>query len=185
MFEKFETTYGGIKHPQEILSENLNSIKQYLPEDLFVFLKKGKGSYMDGFLWIVNPIEYKDIVDEVYLPLRNPSICFARDAFGNLYLWEDSSIIYVDINHSKQEVVGRKTSVFFDLKMTDKGFLEKRLQYNNFLEAKKILGELQSDECFGYEPLLGLGGVEKIRNLKKVKIREYISITAQALGKIQ
>ncbi|GAA5089374.1 DUF1851 domain-containing protein [Chryseobacterium ginsengisoli] len=185
MFEKFIVTYGDIQHRQEISNENLETIKQHLPEDLFVFLQKGKGSYMDGFLWIVNPIEYKDIVDEVYLPLQNPSICFARDAFGNLYLWEDNSIIFVDINHSKQEVVGRKATVFFDLKMTDKGFLEKRLPYNNFLEAKNILGELQSDECYGYQHLLGMGGSEKITNLKKIKVKEYISITAQALGKIQ
>ena len=185
MFEKFVAAYGDIKHQQEILNEDLNSIKQYIPEDLFVFIKKGKGSYMNDFFWIVNPVEYKNIVDEIYLPLKNPSICFARDAFGNLYLWEDSSIIFVDINHSKQEVIGRKLNVFFDLKMTDKGFLEKRLPYNNYLEAKKNLGELHSDLCYGYNPLLGMGGSEKVMNLQKVKIKEYISITAQALGKIQ
>ena len=30
------------------------------------------------------------------------------------------------------------------------------------------------DECYGYVPLLGLGGSEKVDNLQKVKIKEHI-----------
>ena len=36
----------------------------------------------------------------------------------------------------------------------------------------------------GDVPLLGLGGSEKIQNLKKVKIREYIELISQLVGKI-
>ena len=40
-------------------------------------------------------------------------------------------------------------------------------------------GSLSFDECFGYVPLLGLGGAKKVENLKKVKIREHIELITQ------
>ena len=46
------------------------------------------------------------------------------------------------------------------------------------------MGELKQDECFGYVPLLGLGGSEKIDNLRKVKIREHIELIAKMTGKV-
>ena len=185
MFAKFIETYGGLDKTGDIPSTDLIGIENLLPAELVELIQQGEGSYMKGFLWIVNPQEFKQIVDEIYIPLTNPAICFARDAFGSLFLWEDNSVIYVDINYSKQEVVGRKLSVFFDLKMTDSGFLSKKTAYDKFVEAEKLLGPPNQDECYGYFPLLGMGGADKIGNLKKVKFREYISIVAQALGQIQ
>lgn len=57
-------------------------------------------------------------------------------------------------------------------------------QLHQYIEAVNKLGKLEQDECFGYVPLLGLGGSEKIQNLKKVKIREYIELISQLVGKI-
>ena len=185
MFTKFIETYGGLDKTGDILSTDLDGMGNLLPAELVELLQQGQGNYMKGFLWIVNPQAFKEIVDEIYIPLSNPAICFARDAFGSLYIWEDNSVIYVDIIYSKQEVVGRKISVFFDLKMTDSHFLSKKTAYDKFLEAKKLLGPVDEDECYGYFPLLGMGGADKIDNLKKVKFREYVSIVAQALGQIQ
>ena len=45
-------------------------------------------------------------------------------------------------------------------------------------------GKLNFEECFGYVPLLGLGVSEKVENLKKVKIKEYIALITQMIGKI-
>ncbi|RNL55849.1 T6SS immunity protein Tdi1 domain-containing protein [Pedobacter jejuensis] len=182
MFTKFIETYGNLENKQEIPSDDLAQVKGAFTPELYELLEQGEGCYMNGFLWVVNPVEYADLVNQIYLPLTSPSVCFARDAFGSLYLWEDNSIIYVDINFTKQEVVGTKANVFFDLKMTDSGFLDKKTPYKNYLKAREKLGELSKDECYGYTPLIGMGGAEKTENLKKVKIKEYISIVAQALG---
>lgn len=48
-----------------------------------------------------------------------------------------------------------------------------------------IYGKLNYDECFGYVPLLGLGGPEKVENLQKVKIREHIELISQLVGRIE
>ena len=66
----------------------------------------------------------------------------------------------------------------------DDYFLEKYFQIPQYIEAVNKLDKLEQDECFGYVPLLGLGGSEKVQNLKKVKIREHIELISQLVGKI-
>jgi len=185
MFAKFIETYGAGTDVKNIPPGDLDGFRDVLPAELLELVALGEGSYMNGFLWIVNPAEYRQLVNEIYLPVSHPSICFARDAFGCLYLWEDNSVVYIDINYSKQEVVGRKLNVFFDLKLTDNSFLEKKTSYKKYLDVKSKLGPVSIDECYGYITLLGLGGFDKPENSNKVKLKEYLSIVAQALGKIQ
>lgn len=67
----------------------------------------------------------------------------------------------------------------------DEHFVEKYLEVDKYSKAVSKLGELEYDECFGYVPLLGLGGSEKVENLKKVKIKEHIELITQLVGKIE
>jgi hypothetical protein len=46
----------------------------------------------------------------------------------------------------------------------------------------KKYGKPAYDECFGYFPVLGAGGVEKVENLKKVKLTEYIYANTAVTG---
>jgi hypothetical protein len=45
-----------------------------------------------------------------------------------------------------------------------------------------MYGSLAYDECFGYVPLLGLGGFERVKNLQKVKIKEQLMLITELLG---
>jgi len=154
--------------------------------DEISFLQKeySESFFLDGFLSLVSPSEYKEILDDIYTPYQEPSTCFAKDAFGSLYVWENKSIKLINIRHGISEIIGRKPSVFFNLKMTDKGFLAKRLSIETFYQAKEKLGPLAYDECYGYEPILALGGAERVENIRKVKIKEHIAIVSQLIGKI-
>jgi hypothetical protein len=51
-------------------------------------------------------------------------------------------------------------------------------------EAVEKYGELEYDECFGYVPLLALGGNESVNNLKKVKMKEHIALIYNMVGEI-
>ena len=66
----------------------------------------------------------------------------------------------------------------------DKEFIGEELNGGNYFDAKTKLGEIDLDQCFGYVPLLGLGGAEKVEHLQKVKLKEHISLIAQTMGKI-
>ena len=52
--------------------------------------------------------------------------------------------------------------------------LDEQFCWNPYLEAVEKYGKLEYDECFGYVPLLVLGGAEKVENLQKVSITEFM-----------
>ena len=59
------------------------------------------------------------------------------------------------------------------------------MKWKPYLEAVGNLGELSYEEGFGYTPMLGLGGTEKVENLKKVKLNEHILIITEFMGPVQ
>lgn len=52
-------------------------------------------------------------------------------------------------------------------------------------EAVQKYGEPAFDECFGYVPLLSLGGPEVAENLQKVKLREHLNLITQFSGPVE
>nr|WP_313532986.1 T6SS immunity protein Tdi1 domain-containing protein [Sphingobacterium athyrii] len=69
--------------------------------------------------------------------------------------------------------------------MTDWEYFSEELSLGNYQPAKEKLGQVEADECYANVPLLGIRGAENVENLQRVKLREHISIVAQALGKIE
>lgn len=68
--------------------------------------------------------------------------------------------------------------------ITDLEFRDEDLSWQPYPEALKQYNELDYEECFGYTPLLGLGGA-KSRELKKVKLKEHILIITSFMGPVQ
>ena len=73
-----------------------------------------------------------------------------------------------------------KTKSIMDGKKIDWDFFveefcrKKHLQCNPYFEAVEKYGEPGYDECFGYGPLLSLGGKESVTHLKKVKYEVFL-----------
>ena len=63
-------------------------------------------------------------------------------------------------------------------------FINKFFEISLYNEAINLMGDLDIDECFGYVPLLGLGGNKNLENLKKVKTREHIELISRVVGNI-
>ncbi|SCN06106.1 protein of unknown function [Bacillus wiedmannii] len=59
------------------------------------------------------------------------------------------------------------------------------MEWNPYLVAIQNYGIPAYNECFGYIPLLGLGGTEKVENLQKVKLIEHIYLITQFMGPIE
>ena len=90
-------------------------------------------------------------------------------------IWEDNGLA---------RLMGGYNFKRFIQNLGDDYFLEKYFQIPQYIEAVNKLDKLEQDECFGYVPLLGLGGSEKVQNLNKVKIIEHIELISQLVGKI-
>ena len=72
--------------------------------------------------------------------------------------------------------------LYFFKSLESEKFRDEYLIWKPYPKAVENIGDLSYEECFGYTPLLGLGGAEKVENLKKVKLKEHILIITEFMG---
>ena len=180
-YEVFFEKYGNGKKHMSIDDTSLKKYKESLPDDIYSLLEEeGISSYMDNFLWTLNPDDYiKWLNDWVQLDVK--CIPFARTALGDVLFFKDNIISVLNSNKGIISYVIHRGDWFFNKYLSNDEYLNKKFNKHlyNQLENTKIL---KSDECFGFEPILSLGGDEKSENLKKVKLQEYLYLLSQVDG---
>ena len=155
-----------------------------LPKELLnVWRKYGFGSFIGGYLKIINPMDYQELLLETYFR-GEISIPIFITAFGDVITWEENRYIRM-IKYKNGLFKGMASGFDFFLDDLQNGVFNRNFfEISKYNEAVDMLGNIKYDECFGYVPLLGLGGSEKVENLKKVKTREHIELISQLVGKI-
>ncbi|WP_099363747.1 T6SS immunity protein Tdi1 domain-containing protein [Fredinandcohnia onubensis] len=159
--------------------------KDILPKELIETWKKyGLGRLANNFLRIINPDDYLDIIERSYVR-HEQAIPIFTTAMGDIIVWEKNKYVNL-LNYRKGfvNVVSSGFEFFFD-DIQDNEFMDDELMWQPYPEAISKYGDPTYEECFGYTPLLGLGGAEKVENLKKVKLREHILIIAEFMGPIE
>ncbi|RKM55775.1 DUF1851 domain-containing protein [Butyrivibrio sp. X503] len=165
-----------------------DEIKKYegiLPSELLdVWRDYGFGQMLDGYIKIINPDEYKEILRESYFRAEE-AIPIMMTAFGDVITWEDNRYIrMICFKDGVFKGLGAGFKYFFS-NMLDEDFQKDFFEPDLFKCANEKLGKPEFDECYGFVPLLGLGGKRSADNLEKVKVKEYIAIIAQMIGKIE
>ncbi len=69
--------------------------------------------------------------------------------------------------------------------MVNESFLKGWFDLENYPVIQEKLGTPGYDECFGYSPLLAMGGSESIDNVRIVKTLPYIDISTQTIGEFE
>lgn len=158
--------------------------KKVIPQKLLeLWENKGLGMFMDGYLKTINPDEYKNILNESYFNAAN-SIPIMATAFGDIITWEENKYVgLVRYKFGTSEIMISNYDLFLVL-LNDDSFASRFFQIDLYEKAVDKYGTLNYDECFGYVPILALGGKESINNLKKVKIREHIALITELAGGI-
>ena len=163
----------------------IDNYKEIIPIELIsVWEEDGFGTILNGNLKIINPEEYQAVIDMPYFR-ANVAIPIMVTGFGDMITWEKNE--YVSIIKYKNgtfDIILKRFKHFFNC-LKDEYFTEKYLELDKYNKAISKLWELEYNECFGYVPLLALGGSEKVENLKKVKIKEHIELITQLVGKIE
>ncbi|MGX1194608.1 T6SS immunity protein Tdi1 domain-containing protein [Metabacillus sp. SLBN-84] len=156
-----------------------------LPEGLIEAWKQyGFGTLANDFIKVINPDDYLDILEKSYLRYNQATPIFAT-AMGDIIVWEKGK--YVNLINYRKGIVTVVSSgfKFFFEDLEDDDFMNDELMWQPYPDAISRYGAPNYDECFGYTPLLGLGGSEKVENLKKVKLKEHILIINEFMGPIQ
>lgn len=187
MFDTFFEKYPDYHIIQKPTEEVSNLFSGKLPSQIISFWNSyGFGVFMNGYLKLVNPSAFQAVFDEAYNN-RDNEIVFGITALGDFLTWTGDAIRAVYFKNGFDSIIesGDDMEWFFDMDLADEGFLRDHLNDKNYLAAIERLGVPEYDECYGFVPLLGLGGPEKAEHLQKVKIREHLILITQMLGKIE
>lgn len=169
------------KVSEDIIASYVGKIPETMLE---VWKQYGFGRILGGYLKIVNPDEIQPLLKDAYIRNEN-AIALFTTSMGDIIVWEDNKyLILLNFRRGRIEGISSGFKYFFS-DLEDESFLEENLNWLPYPEAVNKFGMPDYNECFGYVPLLGLGGSEKVDNLSKVKLIEHIYLITQFMGPIE
>ncbi|EMY5504299.1 T6SS immunity protein Tdi1 domain-containing protein [Bacillus wiedmannii] len=168
----------------KVPSELIEKYKNITPKEIIdLWQDYGFGTFMAGYFKSVNPEEYIDILQESSQRYTDSLVLFAT-SMGDLVIWADGYVRLLNFRYGVLKTLMPNFLYFFKSLDSEK-FREEYLKWKPYPKAVETYGEVSYDECFGYTPLLGLGGAEKVENLKKIKLKEHIRIITHFMGSVQ
>lgn len=162
----------------------IEKYKNKVPDEMIEFWKEyGFGSFSNGYLKSVNPDDFEDILIEGSQRFHDGIVLFTT-SMGDLIIWSDNYVRVLNFRYGINDTVMAGFKFFFE-DIFDIEFRDEELKWSFYSKAVELYGIPDYDECFGYVPILGIGGSEKVENLEKVKIREYLLIIINFMGPIE
>lgn len=179
-----EKILNDFKINSKVSSDIIERYKNLVPKEIIdLWQEYGFGTFMQGYFKSVNPEEYIDILQKCSQRYTNSVVLFAT-GMGDLVLWADGYVRLLNFRYGVLKTVMPNFLYFFKSLDSEK-FRDEYLKWQPYPEAVEKWGEISYYECFGYTPLLGLGGAEKVENLKIVKLKEHILIITEFMGPVQ
>lgn len=168
------------KVPLDLIDTYRNKIPKLIIQ---IWEDYGFGSFMNGFLRTINPNEFQDILQRTYY-MGTKSLPVFVTALGDMIVWEENTYLTImRFRHGTFSIMEKGCSYFLN-DLTDDEYIEEFFKPQNYYIALQKQGTLRYDECFGYVPLLCLGGSEDANRLKKVKLLEHLELILAISGQI-
>jgi len=196
-FEVFIEEFGEATQRTEVPKASFDRWRGKLPDQLLAYWNdEGWCSYANGLFWTVNPDDYEDLVDEwlhdTFLEQIDEFQVIARSAFGELFLWGKKTGGSVTILCATHSIICLSANLkrrmddpdfylrtFFSNKSIDRCDLDDESGIPLFERALAMLGPLEPDEVYGFEPAVILGGKMRLENLAKLKLDVHLTILRQ------
>jgi hypothetical protein len=184
-FTDFIKTHGPAAKCRPATESSIVTYREKLPEPLIAqWEDSGWCAYGGGLIWLADPDQLKATVME-WLGAESNAIPFARSAFGHIFLWDQECAHMLDPQYGTIGKFVNKIEVVFNYVLRSKQYLDDVLDIKLFRKASKKLGQLEYDECYGFEPAIALGGPGTLDTLRKVKLLEHLSILAQLVDEVR
>jgi hypothetical protein len=182
VFEDFEREFGP---GEDCLVPGDDWISRYrgrLPDPLLdLWREAGWCSYGNGMLWVVDPAQLSDVIEDWDDSGAEPPLAFLRTSFGHVYFWRDGSVWSLDVHRGSLSRVTENIALMFTL-LGDPEIRTKMLRQPLHEEMVARLGRPERDECFAFVPALALGGSGAPETVQRVRMREQLGILAQLTG---
>ena len=173
------------KKEKEMPKEIIEKYKGQVPDEVIEIWKNyGLGSFLNGYLRVINPDDYKELVEETYFRGKE-SIPLFVTAFADVITWQENR--YIGIIFYKEEdfdIMASGMDFFFSDIYTEESFRKEFFDLKLYEKAVKRYGELEYNQSFCFVPLLGLGGKKSVDNLDKGDTLTHIYLITELVGKV-
>lgn len=164
--------------PQEVIEKYKNQVPAEL---LQIWQEDGLGTFLDGYLKVINPDDYLELLQDSYFR-GEISIPIFATAFGDIITWEKNEFLgIIKYKDGTFDIFLENLSLFIKF-LPDKSFTDDYFDIPLYKKAVAKHGQLAYDECFGFVPLLALGGFKDIDHMDKVKVLEHIYLMYHLTG---
>lgn len=166
--------------PQEVIEKYQNQVPAEL---LQIWQEDGLGTFLDGYLKVINPDDYLELLQNSYFR-GEISIPIFATAFGDLITWEKNEFLgIIKYKEGTFDIFLENLSLFIKF-LPDKSFTDDYFDLPLYHEAIEKYGLLDYTQCFGFISLLVLGVFKDVNHLDKVKMYEHIFLITQFTGSI-
>ena len=172
------------KKEKEILKKVIEKYRNLVPKEMIeIWEKYGLGSFLNGYLRVINPDDYKELVEETYFR-GNVAIPIFITAFADVVTWEEDELIgMIEYKTLDVNAIWEGMDNFFEL-LSNKRFLEKNFELEMYNKALKLYGEVGYEDCYCFVPVIPVGG-KKIENLQKGKAFTHIEVIVYLMGRVE
>lgn len=174
--------FPGFEKVDSVPGELIERYRGRVPDDMLtIWQTHGFGTAVNGFIKIVDPDDTAARIAES-LPVSTWIPLFAT-GLGDIIAWTGENLRDVKYRYGTVRGLGSKIKTL-PVYLGEDEFLRDWFEWEPYEEAVALHGALGFDECFGYVPLLALGGPEKADHLQKVKLVEHVNLITQLAGPI-
>ena len=179
-----EEILNDFKKEKEMPKEVIEKYRNLVPKEMIeIWEKYGLGSFLNGYLRVINPDDYKELVEETYFRGKE-SIPLFTTAFADVVTWEEDELIgMIEYKTLDVNAIWEGMDNFFEL-LSNKRFLEKNFELEMYNKALKLYGEVGYEDCYCFVPVIPVGG-KKIENLQKGKAFTHIEVIVYLMGRVE
>ncbi len=179
-----EEILNDFKKEKEMPKEVIEKYRNLVPKEMIeIWEKYGLGSFLNGYLRVINPDDYKELVEETYFR-GNVAIPIFITAFADVVTWEEDELIgMIEYKTLDVNAIWEGMDNFFEL-LSNKRFLEKNFELEMYNKALKLYGEVGYEDCYCFVPVIPVGG-KKIENLQKGKAFTHIEVIVYLMGRVE
>ena len=179
-----EEILNDFKKEKEMQKEVIEKYRNLVPKEMIeIWEKYGLGSFLNGYLRVINPDDYKELVEETYFR-GNVAIPIFITAFADVVTWEEDELIgMIEYKTLDVNAIWEGMDNFFEL-LSNKRFLEKNFELEMYNKALKLYGEVGYEDCYCFVPVIPVGG-KKIENLQKGKAFTHIEVIVYLMGRVE
>ena len=181
---KGEEILNDFKKEKDMPKEVIEKYRNLVPKEMIeIWEKYGLGSFLNGYLRVINPDDYKELVEETYFR-GNVAIPIFITAFADVVTWEEDEFIgMIEYKTLDVNAIWEGMDNFFEL-LSNKRFLEKNFELEMYNKALKSHGEVGYEDCYCFVPIIPVGG-KKIENLQKGKAFTHIEVLVYLMGRVE